>query len=162
MQQITQTTGDQKTTRAWINKYGHYNLNEVLRALLNYLASMCFWKPTGKNYKVRRNFQVSLPTLKKHMYCKSLNTAQKYIAEGVKLGFITVVKAEEGHRNAYALHVDRSEYYLGGTKAFNTSKEVLRDKEKAKKASKLAYEKIRRTEANLFAAEEAEEAMGLA
>jgi hypothetical protein len=144
MKQTTQTTGDQKTTRAWLNKYGEHNLNQSMRALLKYLANMCYWQQTGKSYKVRRNFEVSLPTLKKNMFCDSLTTAQRYVAEAESMGFITIISSETGGRNAYALHVDQSPYYEGGAKAFKPSKLVGLKKKEERRAAKAAYERKRR------------------
>jgi hypothetical protein len=146
MKQTTQTTGDQKTTRAWLNKYGEYNLNAALRALLKYLANMCYWQETGKSYKVRRDFEVSLPTLKKNMFCDSLTTAQRYIAEAESMGFISIIRSETGGRNAYALHIDKSEHYEGGTKAFKPSKTVKQERDRFKREAKTVYERKRREE----------------
>jgi len=146
MTQTTQTTGDQKTTRQWLSKYGEYNLNRCVLALLKYLANNCYWQQAGKSYKVRRDFPVSLSTLKKNMYCASLTTAQKYIDEAERLGFITVVKGEEEQRNAYALHIDRSEHYTGGVKAFKSSKTVKLERDRSRRKAKTAWAKKRREE----------------
>jgi DNA-binding MarR family transcriptional regulator len=105
-QTLTQTTGDQKTTRAWLNKYGQYNLNRYVLALLKYLANGCYWK-TEKNFKIRRDFDVSLSTLAKNLY-SSPTTAERSVQEAEEMGFITVIKNPTGGRNAYALHIDKA------------------------------------------------------
>jgi hypothetical protein len=146
MTQTTQTTGDQKTTRAWLNKYGQYNLHRCVFALLKYLANNCYWQQAGKNYKIRRDFPVSLSTLSKNMGCTSSNTVQKYIDEAVALGFITVVKGEN-QKNAYALHIEKA------NAEYKPSKDVKQEQQRKKREVKTAWMKKRREELAKLATE---------
>ena len=135
----TLTTGDQKSARRWLNKYGQYNLNNHVFALLKYLASNCYWQKAGTQYKVRRNFEVSQSTLAKNIFC-SLRSVQKYIDEAEELGFISIIKNPEGKRDAYALHIEQAKNLTD----YKPSRVIQLEREKARREAKTASERKRR------------------
>lgn len=134
-----QTTGDQKSARQWLNKYGQHNLNMHVFALLKYLATNCYWQMAGTHYKIRRNFEVSHSTLAKNIYC-SLRSVGKYIDEAEKLGFISVIKSGEGKRDAYALHIEQAKHYS----EYKPSKSIQWAQERARREAKAASARRRR------------------
>lgn len=144
----TKTTGDQKTARKWLNKYGVLNINPHILALLRYLATNCYWQQTGKDYKVRRDFQVSQYTLSKNMYC-SLRSVQKYLDEAVAKGFISIIKGADGKRDAYALHLDTEKNY-----GFKPTRIIEQERKEARRKARSEYDKKRREELARQAAEE--------
>jgi hypothetical protein len=138
MTEKTQTTGDQKTTRAWLNKFGMLNIDSHTLALLRYLASNCYFQKPGQKHRDRRDFEVSQYTLAKNMYC-SLRSVQTYLDEAVKAGFISIIKGTEGKRDAYALHLDTEKNH-----GFKPTRTIEQERKAAKKKKRSAYDKKRR------------------
>jgi len=133
---MTGTTGDQKTSRVWINKYAQYNLNKHVMLWLKYLATNCYWQEPGKSYKIRRDFSVSHATIAKNIGCV-LSHVPAVITEAARLGFSSTIKSTEGKRDAYALHIDLAE----NLESYRPSKAIERERSKARNESKLEWKR---------------------
>jgi len=138
MQQITQTAGDQKTTRAWINKYATKNIGKPVVALLRYLANNCYFQKKGALHRTPRDFEVSQYTLSKHMYC-SLRSVQAHLDAAVASGFISIIKG--GKRDGYALHIDTKNNH-----GFKPTRLVEQEQRINKKQKRSAYDRKHRAQ----------------
>lgn len=163
----TQTTLEQQTARTWLKTYGQHNLSHYVLFLLRYLANNCYWQEPTKKFKGRRDFVVSQNAIARALDC-SLPTVEKCIRESVDLGFVTVVKGEEGKSDAYALHLDKSEHYEGKTNAFRRSRIIAKERKEAQRVARNRRLKERRAglaqkaaERPLFHGEEYAEGAGI-
>jgi hypothetical protein len=143
----TKTTGDQKTARQWLNKYGVLNINPHILALLRYLASNCYFQKPGQSHRERRDFEVSQYTLSKYMYC-SLRSVQKHLDEAERLGFISIIKGADGKRDAYALHLDTEKH-----SGFKPTRFIEQEQKEARKKARSEYDKKRKAKLAKYAAE---------
>jgi hypothetical protein len=132
----TQTTGDQKTSRVWINKYAQYNLSKGVQMWLKYLATNCYWKEPGKGYKIRRDFSVSHNTIAKNIACAPVYVSV-VIAESDRLGFSSTIKSTAGKQDAYALHIDKAK----DLESYRPSKEIKRERDKARRKSRSEWKR---------------------